>query len=166
MHSPFRYAICILGAAGMLLTAACKPRNPDEGGLLQSDDELTAPVQSEVKPGGDFHLSCQPADGDPDHATYTFEVTGAVSEQDESQDVLVTVAKSESGGKPSVLGSKLEGHGAISVSGPVFVGFPLGVLTADPAPRGQSAHPGVLTLAGDPKADGLKVSCLVQKTGA
>ena len=148
--------------AALAAVFACKPRNPDEGGLL-SDDAGKAPVQTSVAPGGQFHLHCQPADEAADATTYDVDVAGAVDEKDESQDVLVSVARTAHGAT-DVLADKLEGRGALSVQGPVFVGFPMGVLTADPQAGGKpGAHMGVLTLANDLSASGLKVSCAVEK---
>src|SRR5436305_96797 len=148
-----RLGVLSLLAAATLAATACKPRNPDEGGLLSADEEQPTPVQATVAAGGEFHLTCQPADPDSDKSTYDLEVTGAVNEHDESQDVLVSVLKTKAGAK-DVLADKVAGRGAVSVHGPVFVGFPLGVLTADPQADGKAGpHAGVLTLANDRNAD-------------
>ncbi len=142
-------------------SSACKPRDPDAGGLLSSDEP--APASAEVAKGGDWLVSCQPAGDDVEATVYQIAVAGAVSESDESQDVLVSVEKSNKG-QIQVVAENEAGHGALSPSGSVFVGFSSGVLTAELASgTARATHAGVLTLSKDQAASGLNVTCAVER---
>lgn len=139
---------------------ACKPRDPEAGGLL-SEDTPADDGKVHIAKGGDYHVECAPAEADLPlgSPTYLLEVEGAANAGDEAQELLVTVKKSWSG-RQDVVASKELGHGAVSEGGPLFVGFTSGVLTGDVS-NGQkaNAYTGILTLAGD--VEGLKVTCQV-----
>src|SRR5262249_41445441 len=102
-------------AISTLVVAGCKPRNPEEGGLLspgtgQEDQtgQRAAALQSDVNPGGNFQISCRPDGDGGEQVTYELGVAGAVNEQDESQDILVTLAKTPKGGTRTVVAKNLQ----------------------------------------------------------
>ncbi len=143
-----------------LLSGGCKARNPDAAGLMS---EPSASTGQEVAKGGDWTLSCVGAEGDANKSTYMLQVQGAVSPTDEGQDILVSANKTNDGHTES-LADHEQGHGALSATGSLFLGFFSGVLTANPqAGILPATHSGVLTLAKDPNVEGLKVRCQLTK---
>ncbi len=153
-----RKLVCLLLACS---TFACKTRDPDAGGLL-SDEPDAADAKVQIAKGGDWNVACSPVEAESTAASYDLAVEGAVNAGDEAQELLVTVAKSQ-GGKAENIVTKELGHGAVSETGPLFVGFTSGVLTADATTvSGKTTYVGVLTLAKD-NTEGLKVSCSVSK---
>ncbi len=150
--------VCLLLACSAF---ACKTRDPDAGGLL-SDDADDAATKVQIAKGGDWNVACTPAEAESTAASYDLAVEGAVNGGDEAQELLVSVAKSQ-GGKAEHVVTKELGHGAVSDTGPLFVGFTSGVLTADATTvSGKTAYVGVLTLTTD-NTEGLKVSCSVSR---
>lgn len=153
-----RHFVLVLAATAVF---ACKPRDPDAGGLLSDEPAAEEEIKVEIAKGGDWIIACKPADADGGSWTYDLAIEGAVS-NDEAQSLLVSVSKSQNG-KTQNLVTKELGHGAVSAAGPLFVGFASGVLTGDPgATEGNVAHNGVLTLVKD-AAEGVKVVCRVAK---
>ena len=143
-----------------LLSGGCKARNPDAAGLMSEPSASTGP---EVAKGGDWTLNCVSAEGDANKATYLLQVQGAVSPTDEGQDILVSASKTNDGHTES-LADHEQGHGALSATGSLFLGFFSGVLTANPqAGILPATHSGVQTLAKDPIVEGLKVHCQLTK---
>lgn len=145
----------------LLMAVACKPRDPDSGGLFAADaenDEVRVPIAK----GGDWNVHCQSTETDSGLRSYEFRVEGAVNNGDEAQELLVSVSKTQDG-KTQDLVVKNLGHGAVSEAGPLFVGFTSGVLTADAATvDGKVVYTGVLTLTPD-HTEGLKVQCSVER---
>jgi hypothetical protein len=147
----------------LLAAVACKPRDPDAGGLLS--DESTTDTKVQIARGGDWHVACRPTEADGDAAQYDLAVEGAVNAGDEAQELLVSVTKAQ-GGKAQSLVTKELGHGVVSDAGPLFVGFTSGVLTGDPSTvSGKPVYTGVLTLATD-GTEGLKVTCTVARAAS
>ncbi|MEN9833826.1 MAG: hypothetical protein RL011_19 [Pseudomonadota bacterium] len=160
--------LTVIGAfvALSVSAAGCKAHNVGARSLSAAEEAKEEPAP--VADGGRWEVVCQSVESPADKAVYKLTVRGAVSETDEGQSILVSVAK--------VVGSTLEqiskdepGHGAISEKGQGFLGFTSGVLTSLYQPSaGSRAHTGVLTLAKLQQVEGLRVGCDVSKldTGA
>jgi hypothetical protein len=148
----------ILSITVFLLLSGCKTRDPDAAGLLDDDTAPTSEPESTddtPAPGGNWSLTCTPTELGTD-TTYTLAINGAVS-ADETQTIAVSASELR-GGTSTVIADHQLGHGAVPPAGPVFIGFSGGLLTTD-APNAKGVRPGVLTLARDQNAEGLKVSC-------
>jgi hypothetical protein len=149
----------------LIAVAGCKTRDPDASGLLDDDSAATSEPDADAPaPGGDWTITCNPAEPDPDIKAYTLNVSGATT-ADEAQFVRVSLrlTHSEAAAGQDVVADRVIGHGAIAENGPVFVGFPSGVLTAD-APTNGGLRAGVLTLVSGRNTAGLKVTCTAVKS--
>lgn len=162
------FVLSSLGAL-LTLTLACKTRDPNAGGLL--DDDETTPTLGLIDPpasgNGQWTVTCVEQDGgaeDGPAASYRFAVLGAVDERDETQAISVSVEKlggAAGGARARTLADSEPGRGALSIGGPLFLGFASGVLTAEPS--GDGRHIGVTTLQRDDEAQALSVTCVVVK---
>ena len=141
--------------------AGCKPRDPNQAGLLTSAD----PAGAKVAPGGLYDITCVSSDAqEATGLTFRMAVKGAVDAKDEGQDLLVSMTRTGATGPAVMLADRVPAHGTASASGPLFVAFAEGVLTGEPLPTvtPTATHAGLLTLMRDPTVKGLKVQCQVK----
>lgn len=137
-----RYTLIILAVS----FAACKARDQSSGGLLSA-----APKAATEQ----FTVACVP--DETAMFSYQLDVTQAIAR--ENAPLKVRVAKLSPG--QSLLITEDDGAtGAISLAGSVDVAFTAGSLNAEAA-AAAGEHLGILTVFGDPDADGLVVQCKV-----
>lgn len=153
------------GATFILLTNACKQRDPEAAGLLSDGTQsltLAEPSAEAPGAGGAFTITCHPVDAETAAKTYILDVRGAVSDSDETQSLTVSVTrKDDASSAPATIVAPLEsGRGVVRLKGSIFIGFAAGVLTADVAPGSAvGTHTGLLTLSNDQGANGMAVAC-------
>lgn len=137
------------------LACACRTRNPDDSGLLDSPPPGTGQTAEVVAAGGRWQLACQPLEAEakvnpPKPTSYRLLVQGAVSPRDQAQALEVSLSIEWLGKTPEVLSQGDTGRGFVDPQGPIFIGFASGALTADLSPekdRQQATHQGILTLS-------------------
>lgn len=143
---------------------ACRTRDPDAEGLLDSEpqlqkEEAAAIAEEGVANDGSWRVNCKPTDGG--EKTYVLFVQGATSALDETQPLRVSLSI-ERGNQRQTLSTDEMGRGAIDPKGALFVGFESGVLTGEAGEK-QATYQGVMTLSKDNDADALAVQCFAEK---
>lgn len=147
--------------AVLAFASACKQRDPEAAGLV-SEGTATQDLALSDTPAaaGAYTIKCRTDEPEVAQDLIIIAVRGAVSQTDEAQPLAVSVVRQRGNGAQSdKLADGEQGRGAVRPTGPLYVGFPSGVLTAEYAAPGP--HVGLLTLAADPAVNGLPVSCMV-----